>query len=118
MAKVNPNSKASRIKRAKELLEGLLAAPKTRGGLVAAATTKGVTSNFVFGYLANAIRTGHVIVLKSGANVLYQLADKAAEERPSEGQFPSWLEPRGLPPFTLRTAFLDGRRVVSAARQR
>lgn len=108
MAKVDPNSKASRIRRAKALLEALLRAPKTRNGLVAASSTKGVSANFVYGWLSNAIRTGFVVVHKSAAPLTYQLASTAATERPSDGLYPAWLEPRALPPFTARTAYLDG----------
>ena len=109
MAKVNPDSKASRIKRAKELLEALLRAPKTQGGLIAAAATKGVSKNFVFGWLANATRTGEVLVLKSTDPVTYQNASRAATEAPAAGDFPMWLEPRGLPAFTGRAAYIDGK---------
>lgn len=108
MAKVNPDSKASRIRRAKALLEALLRAPKTRNGLIAASATKGVTSNFVYGWLSNALRTGFVVAHKSTEPLTYQLASTAATERPREGLYPAWLEPRALPPFTSRTAYLDG----------
>ena len=108
MAKVNPNSKASRIKRTRELLAALLRTPKTQAGLIAAAKTKGVTANFVYGFLTNAVRTNTVVVHKSTVPVSYQLAARAAAELPSEGVFPSWLEPRGLPSFVSRNAYIDG----------
>ena len=109
MAQVNPDSKASHIKRAKALLEALLRAPKTQGGLIAAAATKGVSRNFVYGWLANATRTGEVLVLKSTEPVTYQNASRAAAEASSSGDFPTWLEPRGLPAFTGRSAYIDGK---------
>ncbi|MBT2325537.1 hypothetical protein J7E62_24695 [Variovorax paradoxus] len=113
MAKVNPNSKASKIRRAKALLEGLLRAPKSQAGLIAAAQTKGVSRNFVYGWLTNAVRTGEVVQHKSADPPTYQSAATAAAEKPAAGDYPSWLEPRGLPAFTARTAFIDGaRRVV------
>lgn len=112
MAKVNPNSKASQIKRAKALLAGLLRAPKTQAGLIAAAKTKGVTRNFVYGWLTNALRTGVVVKHKSTDPETYQLADHAASETPSVGAYPAWLEPRGLPAFTSRRAVIDGRRTL------
>ncbi|VTU31853.1 hypothetical protein H4CHR_02892 [Variovorax sp. PBS-H4] len=110
MAKVNPNSQASKIRRAKALLEGLLRAPKTRAGLIAAARTKGVTRNFLYGWLSNAVRTGEVVMHKSTEPPTFQLAATAASENPSSGEYPMWLEPRGLPAFSARTAFIDGER--------
>lgn len=112
MAKVNPNSKASRLRKAKALLQALLRAPKTQAGLIAASQTKGVTRNFVYGWLANALRTGEVVKHKSSAPPTFQLAATAATEKPSAGIYPTWLEPRGLPAFTGRTAFIDGARRV------
>lgn len=110
MAKVNPNSKASRIRRAKALLSGLLKAPKTQAGLIAAAKTKGVTNNFVYGFLANGLRTGAIVKHKSSDPETYQLALHAAIESPGKGRFPDWLEPRSVPPFTGRTAYIDAKK--------
>ena len=88
VAKVNPNSKASRIKRAKASLEALLRAPKTQAGLIAAAKTKGVSRNFVYGWLTNAVRTGEVVKHKSSDPLTYQLASLAAAELPCAGTYP------------------------------
>lgn len=119
MAKVNPNSKASKLRRAKALLQGLLQAPRTQAGLIAAARTKGVSRNFVYGWLTNALRTAEVVKHKSSDPPTFQLAATAAIEKPSAGEYPPWLEPRGLPAFTSRIAFIDGaRRVMPPNSQR
>ena len=108
MAKLNPNSKAGRIRAAHATLNALLRTPKTREGLVAAAKSRGVTANFVYGYLAQNTRMGAVVELKSTDPIKYQLALHAAAERPGQGQYPSWLEPRALPAHQTTTVFLDG----------
>ena len=117
MAKVNPNSKASKLRRAKALLEALLRAPKTQAGLIAAARTKGVSRNFVYGWLTNAVQTAVVVKHKSTDPPTFQLAATAATEQPSAGDYPPWLEPRGLPAFTGRTAFIGGARRTRTAKE-
>lgn len=107
-------SRASQVRRAEKTLLALLRTPKTRPGLIAAVTGKGISKRFVFGWLSVKLRDGVVVPLKSSYPLTYQLASTMSTETPSEGVFPSWLEPRVLPISVGRTAYLDGRRVVLA----
>ena len=94
---------------AEHMLLALLRTPKTRAGLVAAACTHPhVTRNFLQGWLSNACRTGMVTVLRSVNPVQYQATDSIVSEKPAEGIFPSWLEPRVLPVSTGRLVVIDG----------
>jgi hypothetical protein len=93
------------------LLKGLLRTPKTRAGLIAAATAQGVTKNFVFGWLSDADRNGAVTKLKSTNPVQYQLTNEIVLERPAASGWPLWLEPRTLPLADRRRVFIDGRAV-------
>lgn len=106
--RLNPNSKAGRIRAAKATLRALLRTPKTRDGLVAAAKSRGVTANFVYGWLSQCLREGEVVELKSTDPVTYQMSAYAAAELPKRGAFPEWLEPRTLPPHRSSSTFLEG----------
>lgn len=117
MAKVNPASKAGRHRKGKSLIVALLRSPKTRSGLIAAAALEGLSRNYVYGFLASSLRVGFVLELKSTNPPTYQLADTAAQELPKLGVYPSWLEPRLLPAFTGRRAFIDGDRVVEIEKE-
>lgn len=92
-------------------LTRLLRTPKSRAGLIAAVKTDKISRNFVYGWLTEQCRTGKVAVLKSGVSVMYQNADSVPVERPEQGFFPSWLEPRSIPLSSSRRMFLDGREV-------
>ena len=117
MAKLNPNSKAGRIRAAHATLNALLRTPKTREGLVAAAKSRGVTANFVYGFLAQNTRVGLVVELKSTDPLTYQLATHAAAERPHEGSYPGWLEPRALPAHKATRVYLDGVKTTQGEEQ-
>lgn len=108
MAPVNPNSRAAQVRRAEVVLTRLLKTPKTRNGLVAAVTSKKISRNFVFGWLANQVVSGGVVKLKSGALVTYQIKGTVILEDPALSGFPSWLDPRTLPSVVERKVFIDG----------
>lgn len=108
MAPVNPNSRAAQVRRAEVVLTRLLKTPKTRNGLVAAVTSKKISRNFVFGWLANQVVSGGVVKLKSGALVTYQIKGSVILENPALSGFPSWLDPRSLPAVAERKVFIDG----------
>ena len=112
MAKVSNDSKIAKDQKVHQLLRALLRTPKTRKGLVAAARSRGVTPHFVYGFIADAVRTGVLTVHKSGDEVLYQTTSFAGAEQPREGHYPAWLEPRMLPAFTSAEAFIDARRLT------
>lgn len=112
-------AKVEQIQAADRLLMGLLRTPKTRNGLIAAATSlrsEGVeqlSRNFVFGWISEKVRDGTlsrstVSVGGSKTTCIYQLATcfgATIEIKPSE--YPSWLEPRGLPATSSRTIHTD-----------
>lgn len=108
MAPVNPNSRAAQVRKAEVVLTRLLKTPKTRNGLVAAVTSKKISRNFVFGWLANQVVSGGVVKLKSGALVTYQIKGSVILENPALSGFPSWLDPRNLPAVAERKVFIDG----------
>jgi hypothetical protein len=113
MAPVNPNSRAAQVRRAEIVLTRLLKTPKTRNGLVAAVTSKKISRNFVFGWLANQVVSGGVIKLKSGMLITYQIKGEVILENPALSEFPSWLDPRSLPAVSERKVFVDGLLVES-----
>lgn len=113
MAPVNPNSRAAQVRRAEIVLTRLLKTPKTRNGLVAAVTSKKISRNFVFGWLANQVVSGGVIKLKSGMLITYQIKGEVILENPALSEFPSWLDPRSLPVVSERKVFVDGLLVES-----
>lgn len=113
MAPVNPNSRAAQVRRAEVVLTRLLKTPKTRNGLVAAVTSKKISRNFVFGWLANQVVSGGVVKLKSGALVTYQIKGTVILENPALSGFPSWLDPRTLPTVSEHKIFIDGLLVES-----
>lgn len=108
MAPVNPNSRAAQVRKAEVVLTRLLKTPKTRNGLVAAVTSKKISRNFVFGWLANQVVSGGVVKLKSGALVTYQIKGSVILENPALSGFPSWLDPRTLPAVAEHKVFIDG----------
>lgn len=110
-ASVKPPSRRSASRKADSLLSGLLRTPKTRPGLVAAVINTGVGKHFVYGWLADQLRTGKVAALKSSRPVSYQMAALALQEKPTEGKYPTWLEPRFLPVSSTRKTYLDGKAV-------
>jgi len=113
MAPVNPNSRAAQVRRAEIVLTRLLKTPKTRNGLVAAVTSRKITRNFVFGWLANQVVSGDVVKLKSGTVITYQIKGTVILENPALSGFPSWLDPRTLPAVAERKVFIDGLQVRS-----
>jgi hypothetical protein len=108
MSALKVNSKAGQVRAAERILEGLLRTPKTRGGLVAAVITNHISRNFVFGWLSEKSRDGTLTKLKSGSNVMYQIAKHVVVEVPAESAYPSWLDPRWLPLAAGRTVYIDG----------
>jgi hypothetical protein len=112
MRRRNGPTRKERRERAEALLKALLRTPKTRAGLIAAAITQeGITKNFVYGWLTEASRTGIVTMLKSTNPVQYQLTSHIVIEKPAEGFFPTWLEPRDLPSVDRRRIYIDGKAV-------
>ena len=109
-----PDSRAAKVRQAEKVLLALLRTPKTRSGLIAAVSGASISRRFVFGWLSERSRTGLVVVLKSAATVTYQLATHCITERPFQGQYPTWLDPRALPDTRARQAYLDGRPVFVA----
>lgn len=109
-----PSNKLATTRQAGKLLHSLLRSPKTRAGLIAAVSGSGVSKNFVYGWLSAQLRTGAVVALKSSRPLSYQIARHAVTERPAEGLYPSWLEPRTLPDTTQRIAYYDGKSVTTA----
>lgn len=105
-----PPTKKETLEKASRLLEGLLRSPKTRPGLIAA-VAPGLSKNFVFGWLTEAIRTGRVTVLKTHELPQYQLTEYVVIEKPKEGGYPAWLDPRVIPPCVDRQVHIDGKRV-------
>lgn len=93
------------------LLVGLLRSPKTKAGLMAAAESRGITKNFVHGWLSEAVASGRVLPLKSHHPVAYQCASFVVHERPAGGEFPVWLEPRSLPTSLGTQTYVDGKLV-------
>lgn len=112
MRKRNGPTRKERREEAEKLLLALLRTPKTRAGLIAAAQTKGVTQNFVYGWLSLAQRDGTVTMLKSVNPVQYQVTSSVVIEKPAESLWPTWLEPRSLPDARGRRVFIDGRPVA------
>lgn len=105
-----PHTKKATVEAAQALLEGLLRSPKTRAGLIAV-VAPGLSRNFVFGYLAEQIRTGRVTVLKTMDPPQYQMTEYTVIEKPRESAFPSWLEPREIPASLRRDVYIDGKLV-------
>lgn len=104
-----PVSKASQFRQAERILRALLKTPKTRAGLIAAVSVKGViTKHFVFGWLAERRRDGTLVVLKSMGENWYQVAPDSVQEIPSLSVYPSWLDPRALPISSGRVVAVDG----------
>ncbi len=102
-------SRAEKARQADRLLRALLRTPKTRAGLIAAALSKGVSRNYLYGWLSQQRREGTVAVLKSAGAMTFQMAVCVVQEVPNAGLgFPAWLEPRLLPPTTSRRVFIDG----------
>lgn len=110
---VKPPSRRSVVRKADSLLSGLLRTPKTRAGLIAAISGTGVSKNFLYGWLTDQVRTGKVAALKSAKPVSYQMAGLVIQERPPEGVYPLWLEPRFLPETSARRAYFDGKAIAT-----
>lgn len=104
-------TRKERVASATRLLDGLLRSPKSREGLVAAVASHGVSKNFVFGFLAERMRTGVVTPLKAGDTPLYQRTEFVVIEKPAESEYPPWLDPRTIPVATHRHVHIDGRLV-------
>lgn len=99
------------VAKANTTLRRLLRTPKTRAGLIAAVKSKDISRNYVYGWLTDQVRSGKVVVLKSGVSVMYQGASYVVQEVPESGNYPEWLEPRWVPSSESRRVFLDGREV-------
>lgn len=112
-AAAKPPSRKSVVRKADALLSRLLRTPKTRPGLIAAISGTGVSKNFLYGWLTDQVRTGKVAALKSTKPLSYQMASLVIQERPPEGIYPAWLEPRFLPQASSRKAYFDGKAVAS-----
>lgn len=93
------------------MLTALLRTPKTRPGLIAAVNGEGISRNYVYGWIAAGLRDGSLTVLKSTTHLMYQDSKFVVLESPSQGIYPTWLEPRGLPPMVGRRIYIDGRPV-------
>ncbi len=88
-------------------LLALLQSPKTRAGLVAVAKLKGMTANFVYGWLSRTTRLGTVTKLKSGERVEYvNTKTVPVQETPAQAIYPPWLDPRTLPQYRRRDVHL------------
>lgn len=88
-------------------LLALLQSPKTRSGLVAVAKLKGMSPNFVYGWLSRTTRLGTVTKMKSGERVEYvNTKTVPVQERPVQAIYPAWLDPRTLPNFRHRNVHL------------
>ncbi len=106
-----PGSRAEQAAKASLVLTRLLRTPKTRNGLVAAVTSKMISRRFVFGWLAAQVRKGNVITFRAGNIITYQIKGVVIVEATRSSEFPSWLEPRGLPVVSERAVFIDGKEV-------
>lgn len=107
--KEDPQSKASQARKADRILRALLKTPKTREGLIAAVSVRGViTGNYVYGWLAKSRLDGSVTELKSRGTRMYQVTPAAISEVPVASVFPAWLDPRALPHSRGRTVVVDG----------
>ena len=102
------DTRVAATRQAEKVLTRLLRTPKTREGLVAAVTSRMISRRFVFGWLTEQTRNGNVVVLKSSGRVAYQLKGFEIREPTATSAYPSWLDPRALPPVIDRTLFLDG----------
>lgn len=103
-------SRKEKVEAAYRILDSLLRSPKTREGLIAAVSDT-MTKNFVFGYLAERMRTGMVTVLKTGDRPLYQMTEYVVIEKPAPSEFPAWLDPRHIPTGMSRHVYIDGKLV-------
>lgn len=103
-----PDSRAGRARAADQTLRRLLRTPKTRAGLIAAVVGRDITRNYVYGWLSERTRDGTLAVLKSAGQRLYQITASVVQEQASEGQYPSWLEPRQIPLAAARRLYIDG----------
>lgn len=103
---------------ARKVLGQLLRTPKSRAGLIAAVKNRVISKNFVYGWLTDQCRTGKVTVLKTGQTLMYQATSWVPAEKPVEGFYPAWLEPRSIPLSASRRVFLDGREVNADDPQR
>ncbi len=88
---------------ADSLLTGLLGSPKSRKGLIAAVHTLGLSKDFVCGWLSTKVNHGLVSRTYVNGVVCYQIADLNPVIPVS--QYPSWLEPRNLPPSSGRRIY-------------
>ena len=102
------DSRAAAIRKAERTLSILLRTPKTREGLIAAVTSEKVSRRFIFGWLAEQVRTGNVSRLNSGHSVAYQVRGTFITEPTRVGNYPTWLEPRALPTVRSGSVFIDG----------
>ena len=100
-------TKQANIKKTDKMLVALLATPKTRAGLIAAVSGGGLSKHYIFGWLGDQIRAALVVELKASKPATYQMANKVIVERPPAGFYPTWLEPRILPPTFSRRAYID-----------
>lgn len=110
MTRKRAPTKREKVEAAQRVLDGLLRSPKTRPGLIAAVSDT-MSKNFVYGHLAERIRTGKVTVLKTGAEPMYQMTEFIVIEQPRESDWPSWLEPRSIPLCVQRHVYIDGQLV-------
>lgn len=106
-----PPLKPDAVKEADKVLRALLRTPKSREGLVAAVVNERITRNFVFGWLAEQVRTGVVVQIPNGKRRSYQIVGEFVAATSYETLYPSWLDPRTLPTATRRRLLLDGREI-------
>lgn len=103
------------IKAMERMLLALLRKPRTRPGLIAAASSKSspgarpLSRNFVYGWVTERTRDGTITATKSAGQVWYQVTSYTVERAPdSNSVYPNWLDPRGLPEIKSRLVMTDG----------
>lgn len=113
--KLRPGSRRAQVAAAEKILVALLRSPKSRSGLIAAVAGKKISRHFVFGWISRQLTVGAVAQLKSTFPPMFQLSECVVEEHSAPSQYPSWLDPRQLPPSQGRRVFAAGRPITEGA---
>lgn len=109
MSRRIPKRRQPHVTKAKRQLAALLRSPKTRDGLIAAVCNEHISKHFVYGYLSDGLREGTITCHKSGRVEQFQAVSGFVAEKPAEGLYPEWLEPRSLPTARTRQTFFAGK---------
>jgi hypothetical protein len=92
------------MEQARGRMLALLRSPKTKAGLVLAVHDLAVSPQFVQGWLVQQVNTGLVLRVQvpTGAPQTYVLSKAPLKPEELPSNYPTWLEPRAVPDFSVR----------------